>query len=177
MERIKFVSRGSTVHRLCRHRSAMTHMTMIYGRKAVSKTLRLMMNVRSLFLFKNVKNLLKSLTSYSACLDGEWYASIGVEDGPKICTILNILALRRITDYARRKKKLLYVTFGDFSSAYDLIPRQLMLNVLRELGCGAVFLAAIAATYHTTQSLLGTVWCVYTRDCDYLWWNVYIICI
>ena len=58
----------------------------------------------------------------------------------------NILALRLITDYARRKKKLLYVTFVDFSSAYDLIPRQLMLNVLRELGCGAAFLAAIAAT-------------------------------
>ena len=69
----------------------------------------------------------------------------------------NILALRFLTDYAKRKKKLLYVMYVDFSSAYDMIPRQLLLNTLKELGCGAVFLAAIAATYHTTQSLLGTV--------------------
>ena len=68
----------------------------------------------------------------------------------------HMLTLRLITDYARRKRKLLYVTFIDFSSAYDLIPRQLLFNTLKELGCGAAFLAAIAATYHTTQSLLGT---------------------
>ena len=68
----------------------------------------------------------------------------------------HILTLRLMSDYARRKKKLLYITYVDFSSAYDLIPRTLLFKVLKSLGCGAVFLGAIAATYNTTQSLLGT---------------------
>ena len=50
-----------------------------------------------------------------------------------------------------------YVTFVDFTHAYDLVPRDILFGVLKRLGCGAVMLAAIIAMYSETQSVLGTV--------------------
>lgn len=70
--------------------------------------------------------------------------------------IEHILTLRLLTDYARKKKLKLFVTFVDFSKAYDMVPREILLRVLRRLGCGAVMLGAIAAMYRVTQSVLGT---------------------
>ena len=55
---------------------------------------------------------------------------------------------------ARRKKVKLFITFIDFSKAYDLVPRQLF-TVLRRIGCGAVMLAALKAMYRVTESLVG----------------------
>ena len=71
--------------------------------------------------------------------------------------IEHVLTLRLLTDYAKKKKKKLFVTFVDFSQAYDMVPRDIMLRVLRRLGCGAVMLGAIAAMYTVTESVLGTV--------------------
>ena len=70
--------------------------------------------------------------------------------------IEHILTLRLLTDYARKKKQKLFVTFVDFSKAYDNVPRDMLMRVLRRLGCGAVMLGAIAAMYAVTESVLGT---------------------
>ena len=68
----------------------------------------------------------------------------------------HIVSLRLLTDYSRRKKKKLFITFVDFSKAYDLVPRQMLFSVLKNLGCGAAMLSAIAAMYSVTQSIIGT---------------------
>ena len=67
------------------------------------------------------------------------------------------LLLRLLCDMARRKKLKLYVTFIDFSQAYDRVPRHVLCNVLRRLGCGSVMLCALIAIYTLTESWLGTV--------------------
>lgn len=68
----------------------------------------------------------------------------------------NIVTLRFITDTAKRKKFKLFVTFGDFSKAYNLILRHKFFDVLKRLGCGAIMLAAIAAMYHITENVIGS---------------------
>ena len=68
----------------------------------------------------------------------------------------HIVTLRLLMDIARKKKKKLYVTFVDFSSAYDRVSRPLMLTLLKKFGCGSVMLCAIAGMYQVTQSVVGT---------------------
>lgn len=68
----------------------------------------------------------------------------------------HIVTLRLLTDTAKRKKFKLFVTFIDFSKAYDLVPRQKLFAVLKKLGCGMVMLAAITAMYRVTECVVGT---------------------
>ena len=68
----------------------------------------------------------------------------------------HIVTLRLLTDMARKKKKTLFVVFVDFSQAYDLVPRNILFNILKRLGCGAVMLAALVAIYKVTNSIIGT---------------------
>ncbi len=69
----------------------------------------------------------------------------------------HIVTLRLLTDMARRKKTKLFVTFEDFSKAYDLVPRGDLFRVLKRLGCGRVMLAALKAMYQMTESVIGEV--------------------
>ncbi len=50
----------------------------------------------------------------------------------------------------------LFVTFVDFSRAYDLVPRNMLFRILRRLGCGVLMLGALMAMYSVTQSIIGT---------------------
>ena len=59
-------------------------------------------------------------------------------------------------DYAKSKKKKLFVCFIDFSKAYDRISRPILFRVLYEAGCGRVMLRAIMAMYRTTKNILQT---------------------
>ena len=68
----------------------------------------------------------------------------------------HITSLRLIVDYARKKKLRLYITFVDFSAAYDTVPRATLFHLLRRLGCGSVMLACLVAMYSVTRSLIGT---------------------
>ena len=68
----------------------------------------------------------------------------------------HILTLRLITDHARRKKTKLYVTFVDFSAAYDRVPRAALFDRLRRMGCGSVMLGCLVAMYTTTRNIIGT---------------------
>ncbi len=67
----------------------------------------------------------------------------------------HIVTLRLSTSMARQRKSKLFVTFVDFSKAYDLVPRHKLFTVLRRLGCGAVMLAALVAMYRVTESIVG----------------------
>ena len=68
----------------------------------------------------------------------------------------HIVTLRLLTDTAKRKKIRLFVTFVDFSKAYDLVPRQKLFSVLKRLGCGMIMLASLIAMYSNTESIVGS---------------------
>lgn len=71
--------------------------------------------------------------------------------------IEHIVTLRILCDIAKRKRYKLYVTFVDFAQAYDLVPRDVMFDVLLGLGCVAVMLAALVSMYAVTESVVGAV--------------------
>lgn len=68
----------------------------------------------------------------------------------------HIVTLRLLCDMAKRKKLTLFVTFVDFSQAYDRVPRHILFRVLCRLGCGSMMLCALVALYSVTESLIGT---------------------
>ena len=70
--------------------------------------------------------------------------------------IEHLVTLRLLTDYAKKKNNKLFITFVDFTKAYDLVPRCMLLSVLKRLGCGALMVGAIGAMYSVTQSVVGT---------------------
>ncbi len=70
--------------------------------------------------------------------------------------IEHIVTLRLIIDFARKKKSKLFVTFVDFATVYDRVPRAVLFIILKRLGCGAVMLAALVSMYTVTQSIIGT---------------------
>ena len=67
----------------------------------------------------------------------------------------HIAALRLLTDVAGRRKRKLFVTFVDFSKAYDLVPRDKLFIILKRLGCGMVMMAALVAMYTATEAVIG----------------------
>ena len=62
----------------------------------------------------------------------------------------HILALRLLIDYAKKEKKKLFIVFVDFSKAYDKVPRKVLFEILKKLGCGQRFLRALMAIYKYT---------------------------
>lgn len=68
----------------------------------------------------------------------------------------HIVTLRLLTDTARRKKIKLFVTFIDFSKAYDLVPRHKLFTVMKRIGCGMVMLAAVMSMYSVTEGIVGS---------------------
>ena len=67
----------------------------------------------------------------------------------------HIVTLRLPTETARRKKFKLFVMFVDFSKAYDLVPRDILFEVMKRLGCGRAMLAVLKAMYQRTQCVIG----------------------
>ena len=70
--------------------------------------------------------------------------------------IEHIVTLRLLMDVARRKKIKLFITFVDFSRAYDCVPRYKLFLMLKHMGCGMTMLMALIAMYRCTNSVLGT---------------------
>ncbi len=69
--------------------------------------------------------------------------------------IEHIVALRLLTNVALREKHKLFVTFVDFSKAYDRVPRDKLFVILKHTGCGILMLAALVAMYSVTESMIG----------------------
>lgn len=56
----------------------------------------------------------------------------------------------------KRKRLKLYVTFKDFSQAYDKLPQHILFRVLQRLGCGSVIFATLIAVFTFTETALET---------------------
>ena len=67
----------------------------------------------------------------------------------------HIVSLRLLIDYAVSKRCKLFIIFVDFSKAYDRVLRNILIQVMKGLGCGMAMLMAIATTYSSTQLVLG----------------------
>lgn len=87
----------------------------------------------------------------------QWFAPYREQAGSqqKRGCIEHIVTLRLLMDMARRKRLTLFITFVDFSQAYDRVPRATLFNMLKRLGCGALMLAALVAMYRATYSIIG----------------------
>ncbi|XP_063888609.1 uncharacterized protein LOC135115608 [Scylla paramamosain] len=68
----------------------------------------------------------------------------------------HLVTLRVLMDIARRKKLKLFITFVDFSRAYDCVPRFDLFMSLKRMGCGVTMLLALAAMYRCTNRVVGT---------------------
>lgn len=68
----------------------------------------------------------------------------------------HILTLRLLLDYALCKRKKLFVTFIDFSKAYDRASRSAILETLIKLGVGSYMLSALVSMNQVTYAILGT---------------------
>ena len=67
----------------------------------------------------------------------------------------HIVTLRLVIDRCVKKKQPLFIAFIDFSKAYDRVPRNYLLNLLKSLGCGVVMLTALTSLFWVTQFVLG----------------------
>ena len=65
------------------------------------------------------------------------------------------MTLQLIISVCRKKRWKLFVTYVDFSKAYDRVPRNKLLHTMKRLVCGFMMLFAIAAMYKVTKSILG----------------------
>ena len=70
--------------------------------------------------------------------------------------IEHIDTLRLIIDRCIRKKSQLFIAFIDFLKAYDRVPRNYLLNLLKSLGCGVRMLQALVSMFWLTQFVLGS---------------------
>ena len=88
----------------------------------------------------------------------QWFTSYreqtGVQRGRECLEY--VVTLRLLTDTAKKKKIILFVAFIDFSKAYYLVPRNDLFKILEQLECGRVMLAALAAMYRVSESVLAT---------------------
>ena len=68
----------------------------------------------------------------------------------------HIVSLRLLIDYAISKKVKLFIVLVDFSKAYDKVPRDALIRLLRQLGCGYAMILALCCMYTDTKLILGT---------------------
>ena len=87
----------------------------------------------------------------------KWYSPDREQAGaqPRWGCMEHIVTLRLIMNYCFRKRVKLFITYVDFSKAYDRVPMNKLLGCLRKLGCGLTMLLSILAMYQVTKSLLG----------------------
>ena len=106
----------------------------------------------------SVINSISKLYDYILCNRlTSWFKPQREQAGaqPKRGCTEHIVTLRLIMDFCVKKKLPLYAMFVDFSKAYDRVPRKLLMEMLRTLGCGKVMLAALVSMYKVSKSVLG----------------------
>ena len=66
----------------------------------------------------------------------------------------HLLTLRLLMDFAKHRKRKLFVVFVDFSKAYDCVPRDRLIRRMISLGCGATMIRIVTAIYNCTKMIL-----------------------
>jgi hypothetical protein len=69
-------------------------------------------------------------------------------------TTNNLCILRILTEQARFQKKKLYTCFVDFKKAFDIVPRDLLWQVLEGLGINGRILECLCSRYRQDQACL-----------------------
>lgn len=67
-----------------------------------------------------------------------------------------VFSLRLFIDFAKKTKRTLYILFVDYEKAYDRVPRQKLINMLAEKGCGTTFISAITRSMMHTSTTVGS---------------------
>ena len=70
--------------------------------------------------------------------------------------IEQIMTLRMLCDFAKYKELKLYIMLIDFSKAYDRVPHDKLVNVLKLLGWGKNMVNTIKAMYSCTKNVLNS---------------------
>ena len=111
-------------------------------------------NYRGISVINAIAKLFDMVLCHRLC---QWFRPYREQAGAQSTRgcVEHIATLRLLTDFARRKKIKLYVTFVDFSKAYDLVPRNQLFIILKRLGCGMVMLATLVAMYSMTEAVIG----------------------
>jgi exonuclease III len=112
-------------------------------------------NYRGISLMESVAKLYDSILNQRL---SQWFQPDREQAGSQRgrgC-IEHILTLRLLINFARHKRRKLYLLFIDFSKAYDRVPRHQLLERLTSLGCGAAMTNTIAAIYTNTKMILQT---------------------
>jgi hypothetical protein len=106
----------------------------------------------------SIINSISKLYDYVLCNRlTQWFKPAWEQAGAqaKRGCIEHIVALRLLMDMCVRKRLPLFIIFVDFSKAYDRVPRRSLMEILRDLGCGKVMLAALVSMYKVSKSILG----------------------
>ena len=74
-----------------------------------------------------------------------------------------ILTIRLLIDYARKSKKKLYLLYIDFEKAYDKVPRRKLMEELKHIGCGQLFLKVLTAIYSCTKMIMKSAIIIASR--------------
>ena len=101
-------------------------------------------NYRGISLMDAIAKLFDSILNRRLSL---WFTPDREQAGAqklRSCTEHQI-TLRLLIDYAKHKKKTLYLVFVDFSKAYDRVPRTRLIQKLVQHGCGSRMTNTIAA--------------------------------
>jgi hypothetical protein len=69
-------------------------------------------------------------------------------------TTYNLFILRTLTEQARFQKKKLYTCFVDFKKTFDIVPRDLLWEVLEGLGINGRILECLRSMYRQDQAYL-----------------------
>ena len=85
----------------------------------------------------------------------QWFTPDREQAQKKRGCIEHLVTLRLIINYCFRKKLQLHIAYIDFSKAYDRVPRNKFMDILKRLGCGCAMLLALIAMYKITKSILG----------------------
>lgn len=111
-------------------------------------------NYRGISVINSISKLYDMIM---CCRLNQWFRPYREQAGAQSkrgCTE-HIVSLRLLTDMAHRQRLKLYVTFVDFSKAYDKVPREKLFTILKRLGCGVRMLASLVAMYRVTESVIG----------------------
>ena len=87
----------------------------------------------------------------------KWYSPLPEQAGaqPSRGCEEQILVVKLLIDIARKCNFVLYISFVDYTKAYDLVDRSKLFKMLDSKGCGTKFLLALQASMQSSIGVIG----------------------